>query len=182
MAAREERQRQARLARDLAAGRPTSVVPQYAEPDPAEASLDQYVVKSHEADHLVCHAWNGETEGDDDVLIVKNYLLRRSVFEYSQNGKKIRNGIKYTYGKKNIHWERLAEIVETEEKEQQIIVPSYVTEEGGEEKNDPIGPDVIVAEVLATAVVVTIDEEDVDVFLIHRDGREWARKFGEEDE
>ena len=119
-----ERGRQQQLRRDLVRQQ-INVPPQFPGQDPTSPTFNQYVVKKHEDDYLVCHTWNGETEGDDEVLIAKNYLLRRSVFEYSKNGNKTRNGIRYTYDDdKKIHWEREAEIIETEETEEQIIVPS----------------------------------------------------------
>ena len=81
--------------------------------------------------------------------------------------------IKYTY-KGKVHWEREAEIVETEDTEQQIIVRAYVTEE---RVDGVIGPDVIVASLLTHPVVVTIDEKEVKLDLIHETSSEFATKF-----
>lgn len=184
MSVRDERMRQARLAREIAFGRPTSIQHEYPQTDPPP-SLRQYRVKSHEDDYLVCHTWDGETEGEKDVYIAKAWLLRRSVFDFSMNGgrtRENRNGdrIKYTYDDADVHWEREAEIVVEGEEgatEAQIIVPAYVTEE---RSDTIIGPDVIVAEPLSDPVIMTIDDEEVKTFLVHRDGREWARKCDEE--
>ena len=50
-------------------------------PDHSRARVRQFVVKSVGDDHLVCHSWNGTTEGPDNINVAKPYDLRRTPFQ-----------------------------------------------------------------------------------------------------
>ena len=59
---------------------------------PGGVSSSQMKLVSVQEDHLVCRSWDGEVQGEDDVLVAKSWLLRRTPFDG-----KSRNGIDYTY-------------------------------------------------------------------------------------
>lgn len=68
------------------------------------------------ADYLVCHTWDWTTEGVEDVLIAKPWLLRQTPFDGQ-----VYNGVHYAYV---LPTRRTASIFgDTEE---QIIIPPYV--------------------------------------------------------
>lgn len=103
-------------------------------------------------DHLVCRTWDGETQGDDDVLIAKPWLLRRTPFDG-----RLRGSIRYTY-QTPIH--REARIGNNSE--DQIIIPAYRID------------DLIYA---SKAIVggTSVIWEDVPLdWLAWTDGRAWA--------
>lgn len=67
-------------------------------------------------DHLVCRTWDGATQGDEDVLVAKPWLLRRTPFDGQRYG-----GIDYVYSTPT---QRAATL--GEETEHQIIIPRYI--------------------------------------------------------
>lgn len=124
--------------------------------------------KSHEADHLVCRAWNGETEGDTDILIAKPYLLRRTPFDGES-----RNDIEYTYEEPDIHWERLAENVETKINQREIIILPYVLDDILYAIDDITG---------GTSVEIPGEPDPIRITRLdsNSDGRAFGRKYTEE--
>jgi len=124
-------------------------------PGAGAAQTQMFKVVSVEVDYIVCHAWDGETEGQEAVLVALPYLLRMTPFDGQT-----RDGITYDYD---------SEITRTATKdadtEDQVIVPSYIAGDvifaatgiiGG---TDATGPN---SEVL--------DRQDLNV-----DGRAWAK-------
>lgn len=45
-------------------------------------STQCYKVVSIEDDYLVCHTWDGEDEGDDEVIVAKPWMLRHELARY----------------------------------------------------------------------------------------------------
>jgi hypothetical protein len=82
--------------------------------DPA-IPLFKYV--SGGGDYIVCHYWDGTTEGTDLYYIAKPWLLRRTPFDGLA-----RNGITYTY---LTDVRRFAN--DGVESEYQVVVPSWVS-------------------------------------------------------
>lgn len=67
-------------------------------------------------DHLVCRTWDGTTEGAEDVLIAKPWLLRRTPFE-----DQIYNDVSYQYDTATRRTARVGP-----ETEGQVIIPPFV--------------------------------------------------------
>ncbi len=121
----------------------------------AQASR-RFRVKSVAGDWLVCRTWNGEKEGDTDVLVAKSFLLRRSRWDGV-----LHNGVTYTY---TSDVERTA--TNGTATETQVVVPAYV-----------VGDEVWATRNCLGGTGVWTPEEEQLVWLDdNRDGRAWAKK------
>lgn len=132
------------------------------------AVVEQYILVSHKRDHLVCHTWSWEEEGEDDIIVAKEWDLRQYIWDYRLNGGRKNYGLEYQY-ETGVPWERVA-IFEDKSKENQMIIPVY----HWEKDPDEIGRSVIVVERLSKPVSIKVDGKPTKISLIHRDGREWA--------
>lgn len=174
------KRRQDRLAAELERGRPEIVLPQVHEIPAVVPPVEEYRVVSVEMNHLVCHTWDGETEGEQDINVALRWELRRSVWDYAKNGgKRDELGRKLVYTDA-IHWERTSFIGEGEEEteEDQLIIPAYLTEN----KEGQIGPTVILACRLSTPLVLPIyepPEDTIIVYLIDVTQRAFTQKYEE---
>lgn len=108
-------------------------------------------------DHLVCRTWDGETAGEEDVLIAKPYLLRRTPFDDQTYG-----NVSYNYVSAT---ERQAR--RDTSRETQVVIPRYIL------------ADVIFATSPVQRGTGVIVEEVPVVWLDdNRDGRAWACSVG----
>lgn len=119
----------------------------------------QLLYKSMGPDHLVCHSWDGVTEGEEDILVAKPFLLRRTPFDGLT-----RNGIAYTYSD-----DHQREAAAGDTTEPQVIVSPYVP-----------GDIIYAAELAGGAHVIAYDASFPDgkksLTLVDTDeGRSWAR-------
>lgn len=69
-----------------------TVITRYVRIGGAATAPNRYKIVSVGNDVLLCHTWDGTTEGADSIIIAKPYLLRRTPF-HGQT----RNGVTYSY-------------------------------------------------------------------------------------
>lgn len=148
----------------------------WATPVGVNRPVRMFRVQSHSdaGDHLVCRTWDGETEGDEDILVLKPWDLRKTVWDgrfHTINGEIV------NYAFSSDPWRRTATI--GSETETQVIVPWYVVKTDG----GSVGPSVIVA-VHISASVEGFGQSpgynnDIEIeWLDVTPGRAWARESG----
>lgn len=111
--------------------------------------LRPFRYKSHDGEHLVCRAFDGDVEGAVDVLVGLPYTLRQLAS---------RAGLDFTYSSPFAR-----EADDGSETEDQVLVPSY-------EVNDVI----YAARVLGGTQLVDDDDYVVAFIDVNVDGRQWA--------
>jgi len=128
----------------------------------SELLIKMFKVVSVEADYLICHSWDGTTEGTTPITVALPYLLRRTPFDFLT-----RKNITYTY---TTNIEREAD--NGDDTETQVIVASY-----------EIG-DIIYGSqgVLGGTGVIDTAGDSVSWLDLNIDGRYWAMKFETEEE
>lgn len=163
----DQRERQQTIARGLGLNRPRFAEPHMRGPM-IGAVVRQFRVMAIDEDHLECVYWDGEDEGDDTILVMKPWLLRRTPFDG-----KTRWHVSYDYTSDH---EREATDTLSNETETQVIVPRYVVEADGGDA----GPDTIYA--IATVVgglsqaADYNDNNKLGWLDLNVDGRAWATK------
>lgn len=110
----------------------------------------QFKIVSIGADHLVCHAYDGTTEGAVIFFIAKPWLLRRSLTAW--------NGMTFTYSSDQARTATLGASTES-----QVVVPAYVAGDVIYALGNVIG---------GNSVVTASPVNWVDV---NADGRAWAK-------
>lgn len=85
--------------------------------DTGNITLQQFRVVSVDGDFLLCHTWDGSSEGVTNITVAKPYLLRRGPFDGQT-----RNGVSYVYASDTT---RTATLVADATTEDEVIVPSY---------------------------------------------------------
>lgn len=119
--------------------------------EPAALSPHLFRVKSWlDDDHLVCRTWDGDAEGDTDILVAKPWDLRRTPFD----GLTV-NGIAYTY---DTAIRREANDGETTE--WQVITPDYYED----------------AEIYAAKGRTTVVIDETRLSRLSLDTRAWAEE------
>lgn len=122
----------------------------------------QYKVKERGNDYVMCHTWDGETEGADDIYVAKPYLLRKTPLDG-----KTRNGITYDYSATIDRRTATKGVEPNEIEETQIVVPSY------------LAGDIITAIRGITGGTEVFDptEEEVEWLDLNADGRAWMKEY-----
>lgn len=111
----------------------------------------QFKLVSVDGDHIICHYYDGTTEGTVAVTVSKAWHLRRTPFDGLSY-----NGISYSY---NSDVERVADATET-----QVVVPPYVA------------GDVVTAELVPNGFHADPTETTIKSFFVETTTRVWAEK------
>lgn len=121
----------------------------------ATAQMAMYRFKSMASNHIICRTWDGSTEGTEDVLIAKPYLLRRTPFDGETRG-----FVTYAYNSDitRTAWD------DPEDIDNQVISPAYVI-------NDII----YATRSIEGGTAVTVTAETIEWLDINADGRVWER-------
>lgn len=106
------------------------------------------------ADYLICRTWDGTTEGENDIAVMRPWLLRRTPFHTLT-----RAGITYTYSGMN---RRVAD--DGSQTETQVIVPSYV-----------VGDVIVAVRGVALFNYTDVDGDAIN-WLQLSDGRMWSEE------
>lgn len=136
---------------DLAGG---AAAPADAKGAGAAGLIQQFEVKSVEADYLTCRTVTSAGVGTVDVLVAKPYLLRNAIVS--------RNGITYSYASTQ---ERTA--TKSPDTETQVVVPVYVA-----------GDRIFAARAVGGATGVKDGTRPVRWLDMNIDARAWAKKQG----
>lgn len=110
-------------------------------------------------DYLICHSWDGETEGEDPVYVAKNPKLQNNVTEEELDGV----DYEYTYTTTGAHKyvERISTNTDTSTTETQRIVPRYIV---GDE----------IRAISSKTGIETEDAEPISLIDLNLDARAWA--------
>lgn len=136
-----------------------------------------------ESDYLVCHSWDGETEGETPIYVAKQYKHRNSLESEDVYG----DTHSYTYAEDT-------DEPEPEEEDDHRLNVIRTVDDGTDTEDQRIVPpwlrgDIIYAISARTGAVVPAEdldpeaeEDDPDTvinFLHMGEARQWARVFGE---
>lgn len=103
-------------------GVPRQVIGRVGAPAAAVSLVAQFKLTQSGADfpdHLVCRTWDGETLGDEDVLVAKPWSLRRTPFDDIE-----RDGVIYEYITNVERWVKLVSNLDVVER--QTIAKRYL--------------------------------------------------------
>lgn len=125
------------------------------------SDVEQFRFKSEHDDYLICHTWDGVTEGATDVIIAKIYLLR-----YSVTSRALRAAV-HTYTYDRALRVRTDSITDAGLSEKQWVIPGWATN------------DLIYAMKLKSPLLLIGDFSTGTISATHLaldDGRAWCRK------
>jgi hypothetical protein len=117
------------------------------------------LVKEIKDDYLVCHSWDGTTEGTDPVYVAKNPKLRNSVTEETLDG--VDYEYTYTTTGTQAFVERVSVKTTDNSSETQRVVPRFILD------------DEIFA-IDAQTSIQTEAAEDITLIDLNLDARAWA--------
>ena len=118
-------------------------------------SVSRYRFKSMSADYMICHTWNGTTEGTEDVKIAKSSKLRFSITDETVDGLAITYSSYSTSAQTRIA--TATGITET-----QIIVPRFLVD------------DIIFVVTTSTGVFKDVPPVEITLLDLNIDGRAWS--------
>jgi hypothetical protein len=122
-------------------------------------SITRLLVKEIKDDYLVCHSWDGTTEGTDPVYVAKNPKLRNSVTEETLDG--VDYEYTYTTTGSQAFVERVSVKTTDNSSETQRVVPRFILD------------DEIFA-IDAQTSIQTEAAEDITLIDLNLDARAWA--------
>ena len=127
-------------------------------------TVKRFIVKSVQDDYITCNEMFDDRIGEADVLIAKPYLLRKTPFDGTDDG---RNGYTYAYSTVSgyEHTERTSTKTEDDSTEDQIVTPAYVVGDEIWAMCNPVGG----------TGVTDADGKQIVWLDQNYDGRQWAQ-------